>query len=142
MTAPVLDTHAWVAWMIGSSEVPASTRDALDGLRADARPYLSAISLWEVAMLVDLGRLSLQMPSGEWLSKAAHPRTVRLVPITPEIAAGTASLPATFHRDPADRIIVATCLELDAPLLTRDRLIMRSRLVSKWSASGNFSRSP
>jgi PIN domain nuclease of toxin-antitoxin system len=133
VTPPVLDTHAWVAWMIGSSDLSPSTLNALDGLALDARPYLSAISLWEVAMLVDLGRLSLSMPLVEWLSIAAHPRTVRLMPITPAIAAGTAALPSTFHRDPADRIIVATCLELDAPLLTHDRLIMRSRLVSRWS---------
>jgi PIN domain nuclease of toxin-antitoxin system len=85
-------------------------------------------------MLVDLERLSLSIPLIDWLSIAAHPRTVRLVPITPAIAAGTAALPSTFHRDPADRIIVATCLELDAPLVSHDRLITRSRLVSKWSA--------
>jgi PIN domain nuclease of toxin-antitoxin system len=134
VTPPVLDTHAWVDWMIGTADLPASERDALEALPADTRPYLSAISLWEVAMLVDLERLSLSMPLAEWLSLAAHPRTVKLVPITPAIAAGTAAIPSTFHRDPADRIIVATCLELDAPLLTRDRLILRSRLVSRWSA--------
>jgi PIN domain nuclease of toxin-antitoxin system len=134
VTPPVLDTHAWVAWMIGGSDLPAATRDALDGLTPEMRPYLSAISLWEVAMLVDLGRLSLSMPLVEWLSIAAHPRTVKLVPITPAIAAGTAALPSAFHRDPADRIIVATCLALDAPLLTHDKLIMRSRLVTRWSA--------
>jgi PIN domain nuclease of toxin-antitoxin system len=132
VTLPVLDTHAWVAWMIGSADLSTSTRDALDGLPPDTRPYLSAISLWEVAMLVDLGRLSLSMPLVEWLTIAAHPRTVKLVPITPAIAAGTAALPSAFHRDPADRIIVATCLELDAPLLTQDRLVMRSRLVTRW----------
>jgi PIN domain nuclease of toxin-antitoxin system len=134
VTPPVLDTHAWVAWMIGSADLSASARDALEALPPDRRPYVSAISLWEVAMLVDLGRLSLSMPVVDWLSIAAHPRTVTLVPITPDIAAGTAALPSTFHRDPADRIIVATCLELDAPLLTHDRLIMRSRLVTKWLA--------
>jgi PIN domain nuclease of toxin-antitoxin system len=132
MTTPLLDTHAWVAWVIGTPDVPRPTRDALDALPPDGRPFLSAISLWEVAMLVELGRLTLSMSLGEWLAKAAHPRAVRLIPITASIAAGTASLPATFHRDPADRLIVATCLELDAPLLTHDRLIMQSRLVSKW----------
>jgi len=118
--------------MLGSSDVAAAEREALDRLPPDRRPYLSAISLWEVAMLVELKRLSLDVPLGDWLSSAAHPRTVRLIPITPAIAAGTASLPSAFHRDPADRLIVATCHELDAPLLTHDRLIMRSRLVSRW----------
>ena len=83
-------------------------------------------------MLVELQRLSLDLPLADWLAAAAHPRTVRVVPISPAMAAGTALLPASFHRDPADRLIVATCRELDAPLLTHDRLIMRSRLVERW----------
>jgi len=132
VTAPVLDTHAWVGWMLGSADLGAVEREALDRFTPDRRPYLSAISLWEVAMLVDLKRLSLDVPLADWLSTAAHPRTVRLIPITPAIAAGTAALPSTFHRDPADRLIVATCRELDAPLVTHDSLIMRSRLVSRW----------
>ncbi len=136
MTTPVLDTHAWVSWMLGSSDLTLAERAALDRLAPGERPYLSEISLWEVAMLVDLGRLSLDLPLSDWLSMAAHPRTVRLVPLTPAIAAGTAALPRTFHRDPADRLIVATCLELGAPIVTHDRLIMRARLVSRWRADG------
>lgn len=132
MTTPVLDTHAWVGWMLGSPDLSSAEHDALNGRPQDRRPYLSAISLWEVAMLVDLQRLSLDIPLSEWLATAAHPRTVTLIPISPAIAAGTALLPSSFHRDPADRLIVATCRELEAPLLTHDRLIMRSRLVQRW----------
>ncbi len=120
--------------MLGSSDLTPDEHAALDRLPADRRPYLSAISLWEVAMLVELKRLSLDVPLADWLAAAAHPRTVRLIPISPAIAAGTALLPLSFHRDPADRLIVATCRELDAPLATRDRLIMRSRLVERWQA--------
>jgi PIN domain nuclease of toxin-antitoxin system len=57
---------------------------------------------------------------------------VRVVPITPAVAAEIALLPASFHRDPADRVIVATSRVLKMPLLTQDRLILRSRLVSRW----------
>lgn len=132
MTVPVLDTHAWVAWALGTPELTRVEREALDRLPPDARPYVSAISLWEVAMLVDLGRLSLDVSLSTWMQSAAHPRSVRLVPITPAIAADTAALPARFHRDPADRLIVSTCRVLEAPLATRDRLILRSRLVTRW----------
>src|SRR5262245_3639024 len=118
--------------MLGSADLAPAEREALDGFRPDQRPYLSAISLWEVAMPVDLKRLSLDVPLADWLSAAAHPRTVKLIPISPAIAAGTAPLSSTFHRDPADRLIVATCRELEAPLLTHDRLITQSRLVPRW----------
>jgi PIN domain len=76
--------------------------------------------------------LSLDVPLAEWLAAAAHPRSVRLIPITPQIAAEVAALPAGFHRDPADRVIVATSRVLKLPLLTRDRLITASRLVTRW----------
>lgn len=134
-TAPVLDTHAWVWWVLGDARLDRATIDRLDGLPADARPYVCDISLWEVALLVERGRLSFTVPLEEWLDGAAHPRSVRVIPVTPAIAAGVAGLPTTFHRDPADRLIVATCLALGAPLLTRDRLILRSRLVKRWKVS-------
>jgi PIN domain nuclease of toxin-antitoxin system len=73
------------------------------------------------------------VPLADWLSAAAHPRSVRIVPISPEIAAQTAILPATFHRDLADRLIVARCRVLGLPLLTRDARILRSRLVTRWT---------
>ncbi len=133
MTTPVLDTHAWVGWILGSPDLKPAEHAALDGLPPGRRPFLSAISLWEVAMLVELNRLSLDVPLADWLATASHPRTVRVIPISPAIAAGTALLPSSFHRDPADRLIVATCRELDAPLVTHDRLIMRSRLVPRWN---------
>jgi PIN domain nuclease of toxin-antitoxin system len=105
---------------------------ALDELSPDERPFVSDISLWEVATLVERGRLSLALPLADWLDAAAHPRSVTVVPISPAIAAAVAALPAAFHRDPADRIIVATCRVLGAPLATRDRLILKSRIASRW----------
>jgi len=130
--APLLDTHAWVWWVGRAQRLGQKLVAGLDALPADRRPYLSDISLWEVAMLAERGRVSLTLPLPEWLETAAHPRTVRLVAITPAIAADTAALPTTFHRDPADRLIVATCRVMGLSLLTRDRRILRSRLVPRW----------
>jgi PIN domain nuclease of toxin-antitoxin system len=132
-TAPVLDTHAWIWWVEGNSRLGRPVIAALDELPADDRPYLSDISLLEVATLFRLERVKFSVPLEEWFEAAAHPRSVRIVPITPLIAAKVAGLPSSFHRDPADRVIVATCQALDAPLLTRDRLIARSRLIKKWA---------
>lgn len=132
--APVLDTHAWVWWVDRDPRLGRAALDALDALSGAARPYVCDISLWEVALLVERGRLSFDVSLSEWLDAAAHPRSVRLLPITPAIATAVAELPSTFHRDPADRLIVATCRVLQAPLLTKDRLITRSRLVKRWTA--------
>ncbi len=106
--------------------------EALDGLPAEARPAISDISLWEAAALVERGRVRFRIPFEEWLQAATHPRTVLVLPITPDVAREIALLPSSFHRDPADRVIVATSRVLKIPLLTRDRLILRSRLVSRW----------
>jgi PIN domain nuclease of toxin-antitoxin system len=133
MAAPLLDTHAWVWWIEGDRRLQRRIRETLDGLPVAERPYLSAISLWEVAMLVECGRVAFSIPLGEWLGAAAHPRSVRLVPISAEIAAETAGLPASFHRDPADRLIVSSCRVLGLPLLTHDARIIRSRLVTRWT---------
>jgi PIN domain nuclease of toxin-antitoxin system len=131
--APLLDTHAWIWWIQADDRLARRTVSELDDLPADARPFLSDISLWEVAMLVSLGRIDFDEPFDTWLDAAADPRTVRVLPITPAIAAEVARLPSTFQRDPADRLIVATCRALGHPLLTRDRAITRARLVRLWS---------
>lgn len=132
MTAPLLDTHAWIWWVDRDARLGARTIDALDRLPRTDRPWLCDISLWEVAMLVERGRLALDVPLSEWLEAAAHARSVRLVSIAPDVAAEVAALPASFHRDPADRIIVATSRARRLPVLTHDERIRRSRLITRW----------
>ena len=132
--APVLDTHAWLWWLRRDERLGLDVLDSLDALPADDRPYVSDISLWEVAMLVDRRRLELTEPLAEWLETASHPRTVRVVPISVAIAVETTTLNKTV-KDPADRIIVATSRTLRAPLLTHDRAILRSKLAARWTIS-------
>jgi len=91
---------------------------------------LSDISLWEIATLYNLGRISLDLPLREWLERAAAPPLVRGVGISAAIAAAVAALPETFHRDPADRIIVASVQVTGATLMTRDRRIIESGIVA------------
>lgn len=130
---PLLDTHVWIWWVSGDRRLGRRFTAALNELSGDQRPGLSDISLWEAAMLFERGRIAFDIPFEDWLEAAAHPRTVRLAPISAGIAAEVAALPRTFHRDPADRVIVATSRILDAPLLTRDAAIARSGLVKGWT---------
>jgi PIN domain nuclease of toxin-antitoxin system len=132
MNSPVLDTHVWIWWMLGDPGLSAAERDVLDSLPANNRPVLCDISLWEFATLVDLGRVEIEGSVEDWLRVAASPATVRLQPISPGIVAEMNRLPASFHRDSADRLIVATSRFLKIPLATKDRKIRKSRLVTLW----------
>jgi PIN domain nuclease of toxin-antitoxin system len=135
MNRPLLDTHTWVWWICGDSRLTARERETLDNLPPTARPVLSEISLWEVAMLVNLGRLELDMDLERWLAVASAPATVELARITPAVAAEVARLPEMFHRDPADRLIVATARVMKLRVLTRDQKITKARVVPLWRAS-------
>ncbi len=83
-------------------------------------------------MLVERKRLDFTVPLPQWLRDAASPSVVEIIPLTGEIAAETAAFAVPFHRDPADRIIVATSRVLGLPLATDDRRILRSRLAQRW----------
>jgi PIN domain nuclease of toxin-antitoxin system len=135
VNAPLLDTHAWIWWVDRDPRLGARIHDVLDGLPPGQRPLLSDISLWEVAMLVERGRLAFDVPLRDWLDAAAHPHSVRIVPISSRIAEEVAALPAAFHRDPADRLIVSTSRVLGVPLLTQDAMIAKSGLVRRWRVS-------
>jgi PIN domain nuclease of toxin-antitoxin system len=81
--SPLLDTHVWVWWMLGDARLPFRERKVLDDLPSGQRPGLCEISLWEAAMLVQLGRLRLDDGLEDWLRIAASPATVEVIPITP-----------------------------------------------------------
>ncbi len=105
----------------------------LDELPYDTRPVLCDISLWEVALLVQLGRLHLEDDLADWLQIAAAPATVEVRGITPAVVVAMNRLPATFHQDPADRLIAAMARATGLPVATHDQRIRRSRAVTLWS---------
>ena len=129
---PLLDTHAWLWWLDGSGSLTRRERAALDELPPAACPYLAAISLWELATLVERKRVVLRQGFEAWIDVAAAPETVTVVDVTPAVAKELVHFPRGFHHDPADRLIVATARALDLPLLTGDRAIRRSGLVRLW----------
>jgi PIN domain nuclease of toxin-antitoxin system len=132
IAAPVLDTHVWIWWILGDPSLSLAERDALDAFTPENRPILCDISLWEFATLVDMGRVEIDGSVDDWLRVAASPSTVRIQSITPSIVAEMNRLPSTFHRDPADRLIVATARCLKLPLATKDRKIRSSKMVQVW----------
>jgi PIN domain nuclease of toxin-antitoxin system len=119
----VLDTHIWVWWVNGSVELSPGKTQILAACQADGLG-VSVISCWEVAKLVEKGRLSLAMPVGQWIDQALACPGIRLLPLDPKIAVASTQLPPPFNNDPADQIITATAREMDCPLATDDGKIL------------------
>ena len=116
----LLDTHVLIWWVNGDHE--RLSKPALSALERQEQTYLvSAISCWEVAMLVKRGRLGLTMNVDRWLALLEAIPGMRLLPLTPAVAA--TRLPEPFHPDPADRFLVAQARELNIPLVTADSKI-------------------
>ena len=131
----VLDTHIWVWWVHGDSSLSAPTRALLDSSEQTGIA-VSAISCWEVAALVERGRLTLPCPVFDWLQQALAYPGVRLIELSPRICVESTQLPGEFHRDPADQIIVATARVLDVPLVTVDGKILEYPHVKLTPTSG------
>ncbi len=129
----LLDTHILLWWHGDRGRLSREQQDVIAAAGADSPLEVSDISLWEVAMLYSLGRIRLTIPLREWLDKAVAAPLVRRHGISPAVAAELASLPGSFHRDPADRILVATARVLGATLVTRDRRIAEAELVDTLS---------
>lgn len=133
MPSLLLDTHVWLWWLLGQPELSEAERIALDALAASGTPPgISAISLWEAQMLAGKGRLALDAPLTHWLPTAAAAETVTVLPLNVAVILALDVLPAGFHGDPADRIIVATARAHGLPLATRDSNIRRSRAAKLW----------
>ena len=125
----LLDTHILIWWFEESGHLSAAQRKIIEGARGGSPLIVSDISLLEIATLHGLGRIQLSVPLRDWLEKAVAPPLVRRQGISPVIASEIAALPDWFHRDPADRTIVATARIVSATVLTRDRRIIESGLV-------------
>jgi PIN domain nuclease of toxin-antitoxin system len=119
----ILDTHILIWWVNQSNQLRQTTLEKIEQ-EPDAIG-ISAISLWEVAKLVQVGRLQLSMPVDEWLEQALAYPNVQVVPLSPAIVVESSRLPQPFHKDPADEIIVATARVLACPLLTYDGKILK-----------------
>ena len=128
MTA-LLDTHVLIWWLSDRTQLSPGQREVIESATSDVPVFVSDISLWEVAMLASLGRIRLALPLREWLDKAVAPPLVRRQGISPAVATEVAALPDSFHRDPADRILVATARVLGATLLTNDHRIIDASLT-------------
>lgn len=112
----LLDTHIWVRWLVGNDPLPEGIIEMIETNDAIA---VSAISIWEVVILQKRQRIELSVPLDQWLDEALLGSDVQVLPITGEIAQLAGNLPE-HHKDPADRLIIATSIVNQNKLISFD----------------------
>ena len=123
----ILDTHILLWWL---KDVPGKLSKAQNHALAEASvrgepAALSAISLWELAMLLNRGRVNITESLDEWLGEIETHPLLMVLPLTTAIAIESVRLGADFNRDPADQIIVATARHHGLTLVTADDRIRK-----------------
>ncbi len=118
----LLDTHIWLWWCEGNPRL----KSRLPWLDAQPRDDLaiSIFTIWEIAKLSEIGRISLPDPVLDWVRNNLIGTGVQVIPLSKEIAVEACALPKPFHQDPADQIIVSTARALNCELLTVDGRIL------------------
>jgi PIN domain nuclease of toxin-antitoxin system len=121
----LLDTHAAV-WITEDQPLTATAVEAINAAhQARNTVFVSAITAWEIGLLVSRNRLSLVAQPARWFQRLLAIPGVRLADLSPEILIASSFLPGKPPRDPADRILLATARDLGATLITRDRLLLK-----------------
>ena len=121
----LLDTHVWLWYASGVSQgISRNLRTLIEKLTPNSAVKLSAISLWEIGILVMKDKITLIPSVKEWVYKALGDTRVSVEDIHTDIALESTLLPRELRGDPADRIIIATAKHLGATLITRDKEIL------------------
>jgi PIN domain nuclease of toxin-antitoxin system len=117
----LLDTHVWI-WASVEERTSLSPR-AARVIKDAKRKWVSAISCWELAKLVERKRIGFSIPVLSWIRRSIDEQEISVADLSPEITVESTQLRG-FHKDPADQIIVATARVLGMRLVTSDRRIL------------------
>jgi PIN domain nuclease of toxin-antitoxin system len=122
--ALLLDTHIALWLDSGHASLKEQTGRKIDECwRAGGTILLSAVSAWEIALLADLQRIALDLPPADWIARFLNRPGFAPAPLSPETAARAYDMKPFAPRDPADRLLMATAMELACPLVSYDRNI-------------------
>ncbi len=117
----LLDTCAYLLYYSAPELMPKTVRRKIETAEKFA---VSLASVWEVAIKVQVGKLRLDLPVEDWVRRSLGNPNLLLMPITPTLAVYSTQLPVPFHKDPFDRVIVATAIQENLTVITRDERIL------------------
>ncbi|MBL7686301.1 MAG: type II toxin-antitoxin system VapC family toxin, partial [Deltaproteobacteria bacterium] len=112
---------AWIWWVNDPNKF---SQKALKAIHAADQLGVSIFSAWEVAILVNKGRLAISLDLDDWIHSALSFEKIKPLEINIDILLQSTRLPGNLHSDPADRIIVATAKHHSCPLITKDSKLM------------------
>ncbi len=124
----LLDTHVFLWFVAGDQRLSANARQALEA--ADAELFLSAASIWEMAIKSSLGRLTLPLPLDEYIAEKLI-QGVRVLPVDWTHAAAVEKMPF-HHRDPFDRLLIAQATAENLPLVSADPELRAYKVKLIW----------
>jgi len=127
----LLDTHVVIWWLTDDRKLSKAHAKLLEkSERSGTAVGLSAMSLWEIAKLVERGRLELTQSVDDSLEQLEASAFVTILPLTARVAIESTRLGARFHADPIDQVIAATARCHGLTLLTVDERIIESGVVA------------
>lgn len=128
----LLDTNALIWWSTAPEELSRKARNTIEEAIKKEEVLVSSISVWEVYLLAKKGRIELYIDIDSWLEKLESLPFIKFIPIDNKIASQSVKLDFD-NSDPADRIIIATALNMGAKLVTSDKKILNySKVQSVW----------
>jgi PIN domain nuclease of toxin-antitoxin system len=124
----LLDTHAFLWFVSGDKKIPKSVKDIISNINESC--YLSAASLWEITIKLQIGKLKLGVPLNE-LFEFVTRNQIEVIPINFEHLITLAELPKN-HTDPFDRIIISQAIVENLEIITKDKEFKKYDTKIKW----------
>jgi PIN domain nuclease of toxin-antitoxin system len=133
VTGAIADTHAIIWYLLDSPRLSASALAQFEACRADSVTVgMASISIVEIVYLVEKGRIPAETIPLLEESLEQQSALLEIVPLTQSIALAVHQVPRDQVPDLPDRVIAATALHLDVPLITRDQKIQLSSIATIW----------
>jgi PIN domain nuclease of toxin-antitoxin system len=119
----LLDTHVWIWLAMGDERLSETFKKAVNQQDKIQTLFISAISIWELGMLVAHNRIELELDCLDWVNTSLD-SGLQVLPLSPSVAVESSRLPENPHGDPADRILIATAREHHTILVTHDKKLL------------------
>ena len=122
----LLDTHVWIWFMKGDkTQLKPSAIKLIENALLERTAYLASISVWELGMLYQKNRIKMNEPLSVWVERCCAKAGFNTINLENDVAIESTQLPAEFHGDPADRMLIATARQHGLTLITRDKLMQK-----------------